>query len=87
MLFFRINLTKNVAHPVFLMHIQSLLSGYAPGPVYGKEQLGHSSIENVFCLPKTDNKKERKRHKGLIADFWYFKINSLIKRDKKVKAF
>ncbi len=31
MLFFRINLTKNVAHPVFLMHIQSLLSGYAPG--------------------------------------------------------
>ncbi len=33
MLFFRINLTINVAHPVFLMHIQSLLSGYAPGAV------------------------------------------------------
>ncbi len=33
MLFFfslHINLTINVAHPVFLMHIQSLLSGYAP---------------------------------------------------------
>ncbi len=30
MLFFSINLTINVAHPVFLMHIQSLLSGYAP---------------------------------------------------------
>ncbi len=29
-LFFCINLTINVAHPVFLMHIQSLLSGYAP---------------------------------------------------------
>jgi len=28
--FLRINLTINVAHPVFLMHIQSLLSGYAP---------------------------------------------------------
>ncbi len=28
--FFRIILTINVAHPVFLMHIQSLLSGYAP---------------------------------------------------------
>ncbi len=29
-IFFCINLTINVAHPVFLMHIQSLLSGYAP---------------------------------------------------------
>ncbi len=29
-LFFCINLTIHVAHPVFLMHIQSLLSGYAP---------------------------------------------------------
>jgi len=29
-LFFRINLTINVAHPVFLMHTQSLLSGYTP---------------------------------------------------------
>ncbi len=28
--FLRINLTINVAHPVFLMHTQSLLSGYAP---------------------------------------------------------
>ncbi len=28
--FLRINLTINVAHSVFLMHIQSLLSGYAP---------------------------------------------------------
>ncbi len=28
--FLRINLTINVAHQVFLMHIQSLLSGYAP---------------------------------------------------------
>ncbi len=28
--FLRINLTINVAHPVFLMHIQSLLSGYTP---------------------------------------------------------
>ncbi len=27
---FCINLTINVAHPVFLMHTQSLLSGYAP---------------------------------------------------------
>ncbi len=31
--FLRINLTINVAHPVFLMHTQSLLSGYAPGQV------------------------------------------------------
>ncbi len=31
--FLRINLTINVAHPVFLMHTQSLLSGYAPGPL------------------------------------------------------
>ncbi len=29
--FLRINLTINVAHPVFLMHTQTLLSGYAPG--------------------------------------------------------
>ncbi len=29
--FLRINLTINVAHPVYLMHTQSLLSGYAPG--------------------------------------------------------
>ncbi len=28
--FLRINLTINVAHPDFLMHTQSLLSGYAP---------------------------------------------------------
>ncbi len=28
--FLRINLTINVAHPVFLMHTQSLLSGYTP---------------------------------------------------------
>ncbi len=28
--FLRINLTINVAHPVYLMHTQSLLSGYAP---------------------------------------------------------
>ncbi len=28
--FFCINLTINAAHPVFLMHTQSLLSGYAP---------------------------------------------------------
>ncbi len=31
MFFLRINLTINVAHPVFLMHTQSLLSGYTPG--------------------------------------------------------
>ncbi len=29
-IFLRINLTINVAHPVFLMHIQTLLSGYVP---------------------------------------------------------
>ncbi len=40
--FLRINLTINVAHPVFLMHTQSLLSGYAPGV-------------NVSVFTRTDN--------------------------------
>ncbi len=42
MLFFflPINLTINVAHPVFMMHIQSLLSGYAPAR--------HASVSAVY---------------------------------------
>ncbi len=39
--FLRINLTINVAHPVFLMHTQSLLSGYAPASE------SHDPSENI----------------------------------------
>ncbi len=42
---FCINLIINVAHPVFLMHIQSLLSGYAPGADPAENQTPSYSAE------------------------------------------
>ncbi len=51
--FLRTNLTINVAHPVFLMHTQSLLSGYTPGTDYRK--VNAVTIPDCFPLPRMED--------------------------------
>ncbi len=60
LVFLRINLTINVAHPVFLMHTQSLLSGYAPAE--HKQTL--QSVVMLDCIERILIDREDISHLG-----------------------